>query len=123
MRTAEQRAAAVHRRTEELRRRREKSMLFLTAVCSCILLAVLVPLTARLAGPSAEDPGDVFTGAALLDESAGGYLLAAVLSFMAGITVTVLCIKYRDRSRKPRGSNRGAEQVKKPDPHPENKGE
>ena len=98
MRTAEQRAAAVHKRTEELRRRREKDMLFLTGVCSCILLAVLIPVIAGLTGPSAESFSDVFTGASLLDPGAGGYVMAAVLAFMAGVIVTIAIIRKNRKS-------------------------
>ena len=98
MRTAEQRAAAVHKRTEELRRRREKDMLFLTGVCSCILLAVLIPVIAGLTGPSAESFSDVFTGASLLDPGVGGYVMAAVLAFMAGVIVTIAIIRGNQKS-------------------------
>ena len=97
MKTAEQRVAAMHKRTEELSRRREKDILFLTAVCSCILLAVLVPVTAALGGLTAGGSGDGFTAASLLDESAGGYILAALGAFMAGVIITVICVKLKDR--------------------------
>ena len=106
MRTAEQRAAAVHKRTEELRRRREKDMLFLTGVCSCILLVVLIPVIAGLTGPSAESFSDVFTGASLLDPGVGGYVMAAVLAFMAGVIVTIAIIRGNHKSEI---SNRNSE--------------
>ena len=100
MKTAEQRIAAMHRRKEELIRRRERDILYLTAVCSCILLAVLIPVVNGISGPSAEGPGDVFTGASLLDESAGGYILIALAAFMAGVVITVICIKTREKKNK-----------------------
>ncbi len=100
MKTSEQRVAAMHKRTEELSRRREKDILFLTAACSCILLVVLVPVTAALGGLTAEGPGSGFTAASLLGESAGGYILAALGAFMAGVIITVICVKMRDRGNK-----------------------
>lgn len=106
MRTAEQRASAVHKRTEELRRRREKDMLFLTGLCSCILLAVLIPVIAGLTGPSAESFNDVFTGASLLDPGVGGYVMAAVLAFMSGVIVTIAIIRGNQKAEI---SNRNSE--------------
>ena len=99
MKTAEQRIAALHKRTEEINRRREKDSLFLTAACSCILMAVLIPLAAALGGYTPEGTGDAFTGASLLNESAGGYILAALAAFMAGVIITVICVKWRGREK------------------------
>ncbi len=97
MKTSEQRISAVHIRTEELSRRREKDILILTAVCSCILLGVLIPLAAVSGSPSAEGSRDVFAAASLLDESAGSYILTALAAFMAGAVLTVICVKLRNR--------------------------
>lgn len=36
-------------------------------------------------------------GTILLGAGAGGYVLAGVLAFMAGVVVTVLCIRHRKR--------------------------
>ena len=37
-------------------------------------------------------------GSALLYSSAGGYVLAGVLSFALGVAVTVLCIRYKKKN-------------------------
>ena len=72
VRTTEQRIADLHHRAGELHRRREKNALFLPAVLSCILFAVLTALTAFNARISGGITEDAFTGSSLLDESAGG---------------------------------------------------
>ncbi len=96
MRTTEQRITALHQRAGELHRRREKTALFLPAVLSCILFAVLTGLTAFSSRHSAGITEDAFTGASFLDESAGGYVLAAVIAFMAGVCITAVIIRYRN---------------------------
>jgi len=44
--------------------------------------------------------GAGFTGASLLDESAGGYVLVGVVSFILAVVLTVICIKVKDKSGK-----------------------
>ena len=36
----------------------------------------------------------------LLHENAGGYVLVGVTAFTAAVVITVLCIRYRERTRK-----------------------
>ena len=46
-------------------------------------------------------------GSILLYEDAGGYVLVGVISFIAAVVITVLCIKYRDwKKRKPSKEDR-----------------
>ena len=99
MKTNEQRIAVLHQRPKTLRRRQEKAALSSLASL-CLLLSVIL---IRLAAVSAGDHGrmideDTFTAASLLDESIGGYVLAAVLAFMAGVCITVAVIRWRNRS-------------------------
>ena len=93
------------------------------AVLCLGLFGVLLRLAVQYAGSPLGIGYDTYTAASLLDESIGGYVLTAVLAFMAGITVTVLCIKYRERPKDIRGSSQNAAQRKNPDHLPENKGE
>ena len=37
-------------------------------------------------------------GSSLLSESAGGYVLAAVLAFFAGVIITVLIVRKRNKN-------------------------
>ena len=102
MRTNEQRIAVLHQRTIQLRRRQEKTVLSGLASLTLLLSVVLVRLTVVSAGHFGGITGDGFTGASLLDESVGGYVLAAVLAFMAGVSITVAVIHYRNRNNKNR---------------------
>ena len=97
----------VHKRAEELREKREKRMtaaLFtgggiLTAAAAAVVLSVSVPQH-----PLTESG---FAGASLLSDSAGGYVLAAVLAFMAGVVVTLACVRYRQKKEEDGEKNTG----------------
>lgn len=39
-------------------------------------------------------------GSFMLTDEAGGYILVAVLSFVAAVVITVLCIRWKDRRKK-----------------------
>ena len=91
--TAEERVAALHTRMAALRERRERRK---TAALSAGCAGLTVCLAALIFGRS--HPGGTagaYTGATMLFEDAGGYVLAAVLAFMLGVIITVLCIRFR----------------------------
>lgn len=59
------------------------------------LFALLVLVIALLPDKGAAiSTGSVY-GSFLLDQEAGGYVLAAVIAFVLGITVTLLSLRYR----------------------------
>ena len=72
-------------------RRRQRALSIGTGGCFCALLALGYSLAAR-SGASLEEAD---YGAFLLPSHAGGYILAAVLAFAAGVLVTLLCLRYR----------------------------
>lgn len=59
--------------------------------CGCALLG----LGNALAAQSGAALQEADYGAFLLPSHAGGYILAAVLAFAAGVLVTLLCLRYR----------------------------
>ena len=99
MRTDLERIAEVHRRAEVLIRKRDLFRLRFWGGTVLMLLFSLVAVTAAcfhghgLIGNSA-------SGASLLSDAAGGYVLVGVLAFMLGVTVTVILIRSRDRQKK-----------------------
>lgn len=100
MRDTDQRAAAIIRRTLEIRRRQEKrGSAALSAVC-CALCICLVGIFRVSAGGGGAGHIPLFFGSALLYGGAGGYVLAGVLAFAAGVVITVICIKLRSRQEK-----------------------
>ena len=103
MRTQEERIAMLHKRAGELERQQDRSR----AVCwgsisSClsVLLISCVVMAERVLHDSA---GTQMSGASLLDESAGGYVLAAVIAFFTGVIITAVIFRYRrkEQTRKP----------------------
>lgn len=86
------------RRDARLRRRSQRRVGALSG--STALLAVLLLAAARqFAGAGAAWASDSVYGAFLLSPAAGGYVLAGVIAFAAGIAVTVLCIARRGAQR------------------------
>ena len=91
--TAGERVAALHLRMAALRERRERRK---TAALGAGCAGLAACLTALIFGEShTGGTAGVYTGATMLFEDAGGYVLSAVLAFMLGVIITVLCIRYR----------------------------
>ncbi len=65
-----------------------------TGGCACALLCFGYSLVARCGAAL----GEADYGAFLLPSHAGGYILAAVLAFAAGVLVTLLCLRNRKAS-------------------------
>ncbi len=99
MKTNEQRIAVLHQRAGQLRRRQEKAILSGLASLSLLISVLLIRLAVVSAGHFGGITGDTFAGASLLDENIGGYVLAAVLAFMAGVSITVAVVRYRNRNK------------------------
>ena len=100
MKTGEQRITEMHRKAGRLRRLQERNALSAAAGLSAALFAVLLWLTGAFSGGSHGNlTGEAFTGASLLSENAGGYVLAAVLAFMAGVCLTVVIFRRRNKMK------------------------
>ena len=94
MRDHRERLAVLHRRSDEIRHGRDAASLFMQGA-GCTVLFILLALTVGMYSGGAE-PVSLYTGASLLDENAGGYVLVAVIAFMAGAAVTAYLIKRRN---------------------------
>ena len=95
MLTDDERVAALHVRMESRSRRRERRRTR-TLGAGCAGLALC--LAFLVFGEGAAHPGGtagLFSGATMLFENAGGYVATALLAFIAGSLVTVLCLKGR----------------------------
>lgn len=92
----EMRKEMVERRLATLRRKREKQLVFmLSSVCLATTAGLVLTAGALVSGRQASVPG--LYGSTLLSEEAGGYVLTALVSFMAAVVITALCIRYRNR--------------------------
>ena len=67
-----------------------------------LTMAVLISagLVAAIYGFGEIDGTYSVYGSFMLPDEAGGYILVAVLSFVAAVVITVLCIRWKDRRKK-----------------------
>lgn len=98
MRTQEERLIKLHERANEMQERRAKNMTSALGA-SCIGLFVLVVTCMTWITGSMHSAFEAtLQGSSLLSESAGGYVLTAVLAFFAGVIVTIAIIRHRKRN-------------------------
>ncbi len=95
MRTHEERKILLHRRAMELERDHTRAELRGSALASLMLVFSLIFAIGWFGGTDHALSSMSFAGTSLLGESAGGYVLTAVISFAAAVVITVLCIKKR----------------------------
>ena len=93
--TDQERVAALHLRMAALRQRRERRKTGALGVGCAGLTVCLAALI--FGGSHTGGTAGAYTGATMLFEDAGGYVLAAVLAFMLGVIVTVVCIRYKSK--------------------------
>lgn len=97
--TAE-RVRLVQLRALEIRRKRESRQITGLGFLSSLLIFAIFGATNTLSGGLHGGTVSGLSGTMLLYENAGGYVLAAVLSFAAAVVITVLCIKHRENAGK-----------------------
>ena len=95
MMTGEERIAALHERMDALRGRRERRKTAALGVgCGVLAAGLMLLIFSESTGASGGTAG-LYSGATMLFENAGGYVAAAVAAFMAGVIITVACIRTR----------------------------
>ena len=94
--TSEERVDALHARMKELKHAREQRK---TAAIGALSFVLAVCLGFAVFGGAVHSGGAAgeYSGATILFENAGGYVLAAVLAFMAGAGIAALIIRKRIR--------------------------
>ena len=98
MRSTEERLAIMHRRARELERRRIGTRIAASGgICAALVLSLLA-LVGSYSFPSVVDSGDAFTASSLLGDGAGGYVIAAIIAFAAGVAITLGAIRLRGKS-------------------------
>lgn len=97
MRTGQERLLLMHRRADELQKKKNRTMATIWCGISVLLLVLLVGVTAATDGGHGI-LSDSVTASSLLSESAGGYVAVAVAAFMIGVIVTaVFMVRKRRR--------------------------
>lgn len=111
MRTNEERAGLIHKRTAEIKRERQKRKqraLDITCIAACLILVIgigsfMPELTAGIPG------GEVHhaSGAASLvgSHAALGYILMGIMAFLLGVCVTVLLYRLHSRNERKQQEN------------------
>ena len=96
-----ERVAQVKERATRIRQKKEKRAIrglsTLSLALCCCLVGVLGEVSGRFSS-AAEVQG--MTGATLLSERTGGYVLVAIVSFVTAAVFTLLCVKLRERKQK-----------------------
>ena len=99
MRTSEERAAGPHRRMDAMKRakaRRRYVLACTAAISACLAVTVLLsPAGSRLPARAQNAASGGMTASIFTGTPAPGYFVAAVLAFILGILVTVLCFRLR----------------------------
>ncbi len=96
---------ALLRSKNVLRRRRERTTRVLAGASAALLtgLIVLIALMpAQLTGTYSQSS---LYGSLMLGREAGGYVLVAVIAFLLGVSVTVLCGRLRDHTPTGQGTD------------------
>lgn len=107
MKTAQERVAALHARAAQLRRRREDAALGrLGAVCG-MLAVCLTGMTFSMSRAHAGILPGQYMGATMLFESAGGYVLVAVIAFAVGVGIAAALIYRRKKENADKTAKKG----------------
>lgn len=108
MRGNAERIRLVRRRAASLTRSLERRAIGgLSAACAVLFAALFAALGAATGPDGAAVAG--LSGAMLLYEDAGGYVLVGVVSFVVAVFITVLCMRSQN---KPRQGDRNKEEPK-----------
>ena len=93
----ETRVREIQSRTRQYRRQRENRVLSSLAAFSLFLLAGIGVLFGSVQTPGVAAVADGY-GAVLLRDGAVTYVVIGIAAFVVGVTVTVLCIRLKNRS-------------------------
>ena len=105
MMTNEERIQALHVRMAALQRQQERRKTGAIGASSVVLTVCLLFMVFS-GGMHPGGAAGLYSGATMLFEGAGPYVLIAVVAFMAGVIVTVALIRSRKKENGPAGEDR-----------------
>ncbi len=100
MRSTDEQLRLIRNRASGLRLRRERR-LRRGAAAGCLLLAAALGLLLPGTGGSAVIGGGAVYGSIILTSPALSYIVIAILAFILGVCVTLLCLHHRSRKGSP----------------------
>lgn len=106
----ETRVREIRSRTRQYRKRYETRLLSCLTACSLFLLAGIGVLFKSVQTPGVVAVADGY-GAVLLRDGAGAYVVIGIAAFIIGVSVTVLCIRLKNKSTNRTGSTEESEET------------
>ena len=94
----ETRVREIRCRTQQYRKRYEAWLFSCLTLCSLFLLAGIGVLFSSVQTPGIVSIAEGY-GAVLLRDGAGAYVVIGIAAFVVGASVTVLCIRLKNRSK------------------------
>ena len=95
--TPDEAMSEILRRSERVAlRRKRRSCQRLGGICSALLAVLVLGITVMPGKLAVTSAGSVY-GSFLLSREAGGYVLFALIAFVLGVAVTLLCQHYRKK--------------------------
>ena len=91
------RVREIRSRTRQYRRQRENRVLSSLAAFSLFLLAGIGVLFRSVQTSGVASVADGY-GGVLLQDGAGAYVIVGIVAFVIGVSVTVLCIRLKNKS-------------------------
>lgn len=89
-------------RVRELRRKQAKKCICKLSVLCVVLLASFVWTVGVLTEQVGLTDIRGMCGTMLLHEDAGGYVVVGVVTFVAAVVITILCVRYSEKVKKNR---------------------
>ena len=99
MRTNRQRIDLMHELAYKKKRKIEERMIKTLGAVSFFIFALLVGWIYIADGRMHSIADADFAGNSLLSADAGGYVLTAVIAFIAAVAITVICVKIREKNK------------------------
>lgn len=106
--TTEEALEEIRKRKEKITEKRNRRMMAGMTAAAAVLTAALVALIGLFSGEGMTYSDSVY-GSFLLSREAGGYVLAAVIAFVLGVVVTLLCLKWKKLRREKENSEGDAQ--------------
>ena len=94
----ERRIREIRRRTRQYRKRYERRVLSTLSVCSLLLFAGIGILLRKVQSGGVSTVTDSY-GSVLLRGGASAYIVVGIAAFAVGVTVTMICIRLKNKSK------------------------
>lgn len=111
--TSEEALTEIMRRSDRIALRRSRRSRRILSGVSALLTVLLLLVICHTPGATVSVFTGTVYGSFLLSAEAGGYVLTAVLAFVLGVSVTLLCVKKKNiHTTPPKGENEKNEEKK-----------